>query len=185
MQPNTQEIYKKALRFAAEKHLDQKENGTDLPYVVHVTSVAAEIFVAHFQEPVFDLNFALVLALLHDVLEDTETSTEEIALQFGWPVAEGVEALTKSEAIADKEQRLLDSISRISSLGPEVSAVKLADRITNLDAPSLPWPEDKRRRYMEGSNLILQHLHAGNRYLSERLKLKIKEYVEYVVTGTD
>ena len=175
--------FRKAVRFAAARHSNQKENGTDLPYLVHLSNVAAEVFFAHAEEPDFDLRFATVVAYLHDVLEDTETTVEELNAAFGEEVAAAVHALTKDKDIDDKEQRLEDSIARINSLRREVGIIKLADRITNLDAPNLPWPDDKRKRYMEGSNLILAQLGHCHKYLAARLKVKILEYVDYVVIG--
>lgn len=176
--------FRKAVRFAAQKHLQQKENGTELPYLVHLCNVASEVFFAHAEQGDFDLPFATVIAYLHDVLEDTETTPEELTREFGEEISAAVQALTKSDKIDNKEQRLKDSLSRIGLLRREVWIVKLSDRISNLDAPSLPWPEDKRRRYMEGSNLILQELGDAHEYLAARLKLKIKDYVSYVITGS-
>ena len=175
--------FRKAVRFAAAKHIDQKENGTDFPYLVHLSNVAAEVFFAHAQEPDFDLPFAAVVAYLHDTLEDTETTVTELSTEFGSEIAAAVLALTKSKEIDDKEKRLEDSLMRTQALGKEVGIVKLADRISNLDAPNLPWPDDKRKRYMEGSNMILSQLGHSHKYLAERLKVKILDYVGYVVNG--
>jgi (p)ppGpp synthase/HD superfamily hydrolase len=175
--------FRKAVRFAAAKHKDQKENGTEFPYLVHLSNVAAEVFFAYAEEPDFDLLLATIIAYLHDTLEDTETTVEELTAEFGEEVAAAVKALTKSKDIEDKEQRLKDSLARIRISRKEVGIVKLADRITNLDAPNLPWADDKRKRYMEGSNLILAQLGHSHEYLAARLKLKILDYVAYVVTG--
>jgi (p)ppGpp synthase/HD superfamily hydrolase len=85
--------YLAALRFAAEKHLPQKFPGTDLPYLMHVVTVASEV-IAHL--PLLDLadpDLAVTSALLHDTIEDTSATYDEIAARFGAAVADGVAAL--------------------------------------------------------------------------------------------
>jgi (p)ppGpp synthase/HD superfamily hydrolase len=86
--------YVAALWFAAERHREQKLPGTELPYMVHVTSVAAEI-IAVLPHAHFDAELAVMCALLHDTIEDTQTTPEDIAAQFGPAVRDGVAALSK------------------------------------------------------------------------------------------
>jgi guanosine-3',5'-bis(diphosphate) 3'-pyrophosphohydrolase len=66
--------YQEAIKFAAYRHLEKKQKvkGTKLPYVVHLSNVAMEIMIAapHSGDD-FDLDFAIRVALLHDLLEDT------------------------------------------------------------------------------------------------------------------
>ena len=90
-----------------------------------------------------------------------------------------VSALTKNEELP-KDQQLPDSIARIKKLQPEVWAVKLADRITNLQPPPQHWDIDKRIQYQSEARMILNELKHGNDYLANRLKLKIKEYSNYI-----
>src|SRR6187431_2722336 len=131
-----QSIYQEAIKFAASKHEEKKQTipGTNLPYVVHLSNVAMEIFMAFQSAPNFKLDFAIKLALLHDTLEDTSATFEEISQQFGPDVAHGVSALTKSDTLP-KAEKMIDSLRRIKDLQTEVWAVKLADRITNLQKP--------------------------------------------------
>ena len=70
---NIQTIYQKTIAFAAEHHGQQKTpNG--FSYIVHLSNVAMEVFMAYKEEPNFNIEFAIQLALLHDVLEDTPLS---------------------------------------------------------------------------------------------------------------
>lgn len=177
-----QDAYTEALQFAAVKHKGQKVPGTSYPYLVHVVNVAMEVLVAAGHTSDFDVQYAVNLALMHDSMEDTEASYKEIKEQFGEKVAEGVLALTKFSNL-EKPEQMKDSIKRIKLLSKEVWAVKLADRITNLDAPALGWNEKKRKKYKEGAENILHELGQGNEYLATRLKRKIDEYQEYVETG--
>src|SRR5687767_6146824 len=135
-----QALYQEALKFATAKHLekDQKVPGTDLPYVVHLSNVAMEIIVAAANSNNFNLGFAVQVALLHDTLEDTSTDFQELENKFGIEIAKAVSALTKNSELP-KEQRMHDSLTRIKKLQSEVWAIKLADRITNLQPPPVHW----------------------------------------------
>jgi guanosine-3',5'-bis(diphosphate) 3'-pyrophosphohydrolase len=177
-----QESYKKALAFAAEKHQGQLLPGTSLPYLVHVTNVAMEVTVAGMNSSHFNLPFAASVGLLHDTLEDTSTSYNELEKQFGKEIAEAVLALTKFPTLP-KEEQIKDSVRRIKTLPKEVWAVKLADRITNLQAPPLEWDFKKRKRYMCDAEMIHTELKEGNQFLAERLASKLIEYQQFVYIG--
>jgi (p)ppGpp synthase/HD superfamily hydrolase len=133
---NIQSHYQQAIKFAAAKHVEkrQKVPGTNLPYVVHLSNVAMEIFVAAMHTNDFDLDFAVQVALLHDTIEDIKTTHPEIAERFGSDIAAGVLALIKDETLP-KEHQTTDSLNRIKKLRKEVRAIKLADPITNLQPP--------------------------------------------------
>jgi guanosine-3',5'-bis(diphosphate) 3'-pyrophosphohydrolase len=170
-------IYQETLKYAAAKHVsaDQKIPGTDLPYVVHLSNVAMEIMLAGFNTEKFDLAFAVQVALLHDTLEDTETNYPELAARFGVDIADAVQALTKNKNLPKKDQ-MTDCLQRIKKLRPEVWAVKLADRITNLQPAPLHWDQEKRKKYKEEAGLILKELKIGNSFLANRLAEKINQY---------
>ncbi|WP_345949267.1 HD domain-containing protein [Mucilaginibacter sp. PAMB04274] len=176
-----QSIYQQALLFAAGKHTEQHQTipGTDLPYVVHLSNVAMELLIANAHTPDFDLGFAIQLALLHDTLEDTNTTFEELETTFEWRVAQGVAALTKNKALP-KEQRMQESLNRIKALSKEVWTTKLADRITNLQEPPKHWDQHKRTAYMQEAAVILAQLTGANSYLEQRLQQKIRAYQQYL-----
>lgn len=176
---NFHEIYQKAIRFAGERHLDQKIPSSEASYVVHISNVAMEIMMAYFVCPDFDLNLAVQLALLHDVIEDTDTSFDDVKEMFGERVANGVNALSKNSAIADKKERMQDSLDRIVVLEREVGMVKLADRITNLQPPPAHWNNDKMARYKKEAELIYDVLKHCNHYLASRLNMLIEKYERY------
>ena len=176
-----QSTYQEAIKFAASKHEEKKQTipGTNLPYVVHLSNVAMEIFMASQSSPHFKLDFAVKLALLHDTLEDTLATFEEISQQFGLDVAQGVSALTKSDTLP-KAEKMVDSLRRIKDLPTEVWAVKLADRITNLQKPPEHWERAKKTEYRQEAIQILQYLKGANAYLEQRLRDKIDEYEKYI-----
>lgn len=164
--------YLAALRFAAEKHLQQKFPGSDLPYLVHVATVAAEV-IAHL--PVLGLanpDLAVSCALLHDTLEDTTTTHEELVARFGGAVAAGVQALTKR----DVPDKMADSLRRIREQPREVWIVKLADRIANMDAPPHYWTAEKRLAYRDEALVIADALGSASPALDARLRARIAAY---------
>jgi len=178
---DVQSLYQKAIKFATLKHVEcnQKVPDTNLPYVVHLSNVAMEILLAGSHTTGFDLGFAVQVALLHDTLEDTSTTFDELVNTFGLPIAMAVQALSKDSKLP-KEEQMQDSLERIKKLQPEVWAVKLADRITNLQPPPSYWDNAKRIKYRDEALIILDELKDGNDYLARRLKMKIEEYKSYI-----
>ena len=176
---NTQTLYQKAVKFAGEKHKDQLVPGTGSNYLLHLSNVAMEILIAGHNTTNFDINFAVQVALLHDIIEDTDTTFKELESNFGRAIGEAVLALTKSEELP-KEQQMQDSLNRIKNLQHEVWAVKLADRITNLQPPPSHWDTEKKQKYLDQAKLILKELNDGNDYLAKRLETKIIEYNDYL-----
>lgn len=178
-----QTIYQKTIKFAAKKHAEHNQviPGTNLPYVVHLSNVAMEIIFASQETEPFNTAFAIQVALLHDILEDTETTFEELIDEFDEEIAEAVLALTKNSQIT-KAERMSDSLSRIKKLPKEVWAVKLADRITNLQVPPEHWSLDKIKEYQKEALQILNALAGGNEYLEKRLSERIQNYLKYYVT---
>ncbi|GAA4828391.1 HD domain-containing protein [Algivirga pacifica] len=171
-----QDLYQKAIRFAGEKHANQQVPGTTANYLLHLSNVAMEVMVAYQHDPVFDVQYAVQLALLHDTLEDTDCDLDELSEMFGEAIAEGVAALTKDDRIEEKEEKMKDSLQRILQLTKEVGIVKLADRITNLQPPPSHWSTEKCSRYKQEAKLILNRLGHCNVYLSERLQKKLAVY---------
>jgi guanosine-3',5'-bis(diphosphate) 3'-pyrophosphohydrolase len=175
---NIQTLYQQTILYAAERHGDQKISGSDIPYAVHLSNVCMEILFAAQETDGFDLPLAVQVALLHDVLEDTQTPEDELVKRFGQQVASGVKALTKNEALP-KEERMLDSLRRIRQMPKEIWAVKLADRITNLQPPPAHWTPEKIVQYRKEAQTIHDQLKDGNACLAERLKSAIAHYAEY------
>lgn len=169
-----QDVYFKAVLFAARAHQGQTIPGSDLPYIIHPSLVCMELMAA--LEETHDQDLAVQCALLHDVIEDTGTTYEQVREEFGIGVADGVLALTKNTSIP-KNQRMEDSLQRIRLQPREVWMVKLADRITNLQSP-FPTYWTKERFVEYGSEALRIHsaLKESNQILSGRLLAKIQNY---------
>lgn len=170
--------YVEAMRFAATKHNGQKEPGHDLPYLVHVVSVAAEVIAALPVAGLADPDLAVTCALLHDTVEDTPTPLQEISARFGAAVAAGVSALTKNASLEKREQ-MPDSLRRILEQPPEIAAVKLADRTINLSAPPHYWSKEKCAAYRLEAITIADRLGSRCPALEARLRARIESYKRY------
>lgn len=175
-----QTIYQSAILFAGGRHarLNQTLPDSQIPYTVHLSNVCMEILIADRHTENFNLKLAVQTALLHDVLEDTETTSLEIEEHFGGLVTFCVQSLTKDKKLPKAEQ-IVDSLRRIKECPKEIWAVKLADRITNMQKPPSSWQTEKILQYHEEANLILAELKDGNQYLANRLEKKIGEYASY------
>lgn len=177
--PWSQELYLKAMWFAAAAHNGQTIPDTDLPYLVHIGMVSMEVLAALGELPADQADLAVQCSLLHDVLEDTATPYDLIVAEFGEAVAKGVKALSKNPRI-DKPLRMTDSLNRIRQQPQAVWIVKLADRITNLQPPPASWSKTKAERYHQESLVILESLGEASQLLAQRLTWKIMSYENLV-----
>lgn len=171
----TQDIYQKALKFAGEAHKNQLVPGTEANYLLHISNVAMEVIFAHKHKANFNLDFAVQIAILHDVIEDTEISFTEVADEFSIKIAQAVQALSKDKKL-EKNLQLADSLKRIMNQPKEVAIVKLADRITNLQKPPAHWTIEKKKEYLKQANNIHKQFASSNKYLANRLQQKIEDY---------
>jgi len=175
MTPWSQEVYIKALLFAANAHNSQKVPGTELPYLTHLTMVSMEVTAALAVEAGLDGDLAIQCALLHDLLEDTAVAYDALKELFGEAVANGVQALTKHDDLP-KHEKMADSLARIRQQPKEVWMVKLADRITNLQPPPRHWTTEKMQSYQQEAQQIYDALHDASPFLANRLWQKIENY---------
>jgi (p)ppGpp synthase/HD superfamily hydrolase len=180
------DVYSKAWNFATLAHHGQRYGGphheTYFDYLNHIGSVAMEVTHAIVQSPPCDADLAVQCALLHDVLEDTEATHDQLVEQFGPAVAAGVLALSKDTTLP-KEEQLADSLRRIRLQPREVWMVKLADRITNLYHPPFYWGNDKILAYQQEARFIWEQLHEANDALSRRLLEMISRYPQFLRKG--
>ena len=177
----SQEVYLKALAYASKAHGEQK-TPKGHPYVVHITSVAMEVIHACEKSGLDEekSNLAIVCALLHDTIEDTDITYDDLYTHFSPEVADGVEALSKDKNLKTKKEQMQDSLEKLMNQPYEVQMVKLADRITNLSKPPKHWNNEKKKNYLGEAKFILSCLKNSNIHLSVRLEEKIKEYEEFM-----
>lgn len=116
-----------ALAAAREAHAGQVRNGSGgMPYIEHPIAVATLLAEHGFGDDV------VAAALLHDVVEDSETSVAELRERFGERVAGLVDALSDDQAIADYRRRKDDHRARVLAAGGDALAIYGADKLTNV-----------------------------------------------------
>ena len=176
-----QENYIEVLNFVAASHGNQKTpNG--LPSLAHITCVTMEVINACEKSQLDEkkTDFAISCALLHNIIEDTNITYDELYVKFGEDIANGVEALTKDKTLNSKQEQLKDNIEKLLAQPYEVQTVKLANRVTNLGTPPENWDNEKIIAYKKEASFILSCLGNSNIYLAKRLKEKIENYSKYI-----
>jgi (p)ppGpp synthase/HD superfamily hydrolase len=162
--------------FASRKHNGQLYPGSEkLPYITHIGSVLLELLPALQENASLDAETAMCCAILHDTMEDTHTTIQEIAEQFGEKVAAGIHALTKDKSLKG-EEATRDSLERIKEQPLEIWAVKLADRAANLRTPPDHWGSDKRLAYAIEGQLILDALGEASPAIAKTLAARIEAW---------
>jgi (p)ppGpp synthase/HD superfamily hydrolase len=121
------ELVRDALAWAERAHAGQVRSGSGGMAYIHHPVAVAELLAEHgYGEEV------VAAALLHDVVEDSETSVEEIAARFGQPLAGLVEAMTDDESVEPYERRKDEHRRRVEAAGGEAVAIYAADKLSNV-----------------------------------------------------
>jgi (p)ppGpp synthase/HD superfamily hydrolase len=173
------DLIQKAWDFATTKHQNQLYGNK--PYITHIGAVVNEVYCARPYIPTSDSLYTLIpCAILHDTIEDTDTTHQDLVSKFGHPIADGVLALTKDKSVGGKSIQLTDSLDRIVEQPIEIAIIKMADRIANLGTPPDNWSIDKIVSYYYQSIEIYDRLEYANFVIAGRLKHKIKLYAKNV-----
>ena len=169
-----------AWKLASEKHNGQKYGGPkmnqEIEYLEHIRSVLFEVQNALNNDTSINERKAILGAIFHDLLEDTDCEKEYIKSVYGEEILEIVESLTKNEELNSKVEMMKDSLSRIKHTCKEASIVKMADRISKLYSPPYYWEKDRMKEYLIEAKMIHKYLSPASEYLGNRLSMKIKEY---------
>ena len=171
-------IVNEALMFATEKHKNQMMYyPSEMPYSAHIFGVTLNaIKYADSVEQEIDSDSLVCMALLHDTLEDTDTSFDELLKTFGEKIANGVLALTKNETLP-REFRMKDSIERIKKQPIEVWIVKLSDRLFNMRGIVPTWEKEKLLKYKAEAQYICDELGDASEKLKKDLQKSIDNYL--------
>ena len=145
----------KALAFAAHKHRDQRRKDAEAsPYINHPIALA-DVLVN--EGGVTDLE-VLCAAVLHDTVEDTATTHEELVNEFGSRIARIVAEVTDDKTLSKEERKRLQ-VAHAPALSREAKLVKLADKICNLrDVASRPpahWDLARRCEYFDWARSVI------------------------------
>ena len=155
-----------ATMFAADKHRGQKrKDAQGTPYINH------PIMVVNLMASIGGITDIEVLqaGMLHDTVEDTHTSPQEIEARFGYAVRSLVMEVTDDKAL-EKQERKRIQIEKALRLSPRAKVIKLADKIANLtdliESPPVDWSLERRQKYVDWSNRVI----AGCRGLNNDLE---------------
>ncbi len=154
-----------AARYAASKHASQKRKGeAGEPYVNHLIEVAELIAGS---SDVLDTELVMA-GLLHDTIEDTGVTREELEQLFGSDVASLVVEVTDDKSLP-KETRKALQVRHAGKKSTRAQTLKLADKISNLRSilasPPADWSLQRRRQYFEWANQVIAGLTAPNSLL--------------------
>ena len=153
----------RALAFAAQRHRDQRRRDRHAsPFVNHPIEVATLLADVG---GVSDTT-ALAAAVLHDVVEDTATTTEEIESVFGAAIARIVAEVTDDPALPGVERRRQQAL-RAATLSPAARLIKIADKTANLRQLPNDWTPERRADYALSATKVVDACRGTNAALEQ------------------
>ena len=157
----------KALDFAARKHIDQRRKGErEEPYINHLAEVARLLADATDGD---DLDLVLA-GLLHDTVEDTKTTHDELVSEFGAVVADLVSEVTDDKSL-EKAVRKRRQVETAPDKSDRAKMIKIADKTSNLRSiaasPPKDWSTERQREYFEWAREVVAGCRGVNDTLEE------------------
>jgi guanosine-3',5'-bis(diphosphate) 3'-pyrophosphohydrolase len=152
----------RAVAFAERKHRGQPRRDKDKSPYIHHPIAAANILANEggVEDPV-----VLAAALLHDTIEDTSATPQELIELFGDEVAAIVLEVTDDKAL-DKAERKRLQIAHAAGKSHKAKLVKLADKTANLrdmvDIPPADWNLERRREYFDWAKQVIDEIRGTN-----------------------
>ncbi|XP_049897655.1 guanosine-3',5'-bis(diphosphate) 3'-pyrophosphohydrolase MESH1 [Epinephelus moara] len=163
------------VNFAAEKHRNQRRKDPEgTPYINHPIGVAR--ILSH-EGGITDIE-VLQAALLHDTVEDTDTSTVELEANFGPIVARIVQEVTDDKSLPKQERKRLQ-VEHAPHCSRQAKLVKLADKLYNLRdlnrCTPAGWTEERVQEYFAWACEVVKGLKGTNLALEEKLEELFKQ----------
>ena len=157
----------RAYHFAASKHVDQRRKGEAAePYMNHLTEVAE--LVARATDGDLDV---VIAAILHDTVEDTDTTIDEIRKVFGTRIADLTAEVTDDKSLP-KQRREDLQIEHAAHASWGAQVIKLADKTSNLRSllasPPPDWPRARRDEYVDWARRVVTGCRDANVWLAEQ-----------------
>lgn len=158
-----------AINYSTDKHKEQKrKNPKQTPYICHPVRVARLL---SNDAGITDVN-VIIAALLHDTVEDTDATLDEIELLFGSQIAKIVDEVTDDKSLP-KQARKQNQIDHAPHASLGAKLVKLADKLDNLSdlltATPVGWGPDRVAEYFEWAEKVIHGLRGTNQVLESRL----------------
>ena len=153
----------RAYDFAARYHSKQRRKGVKAePYINHLAEVA--LLVSESTDGA-DANLVLA-AVLHDTIEDTKATFEDLVSAFGQDVAELVKEVTDDKKIHKADRKRLQ-VEHAPHLSPRARMIKIADKTSNLrsvlHSPPADWSPERRQRYFAWAKTVVAGARGVNR----------------------
>ena len=151
-----------AIAFAAERHLGQtRKDARKIPYIYHPVALLRILAVeAGVDDPV-----VLMAAALHDTIEDTATTAQELRERFGDEVARVVQEVTDDKSLPKQRRKDLQ-VEHAAQLSQQARLVKLADKIANLRdmaaSPPADWPIERVRGYYDWAAQVVDGMRPAH-----------------------
>ena len=164
-----------ALRFAAQKHSRQRrKDSAASPYINHPIAVAECLARVG---GVTDLAM-LQAAILHDTIEDTQTTPQELDEQFGQEVRLLVQEVTDDKSLPKEDRKRLQ-VEHAPHLSAAAKQIKIADKSCNLGdiTPTEPagWPLQRNREYLEWAENVVAGCRGCNPQLEQHFDAVLDE----------
>ena len=145
----------RAYDFAARYHIEQRRKGVNAePYINHLTEVALLM-----SEATGGADSSLVIAaVLHDTIEDTKATFEDLVSAFGQDVAHLVQEVTDDKRLPKAERKRLQ-VEHAPHLSERARMIKIADKTSNLrsilHSPPADWSDERRKRYFAWAKAVV------------------------------
>lgn len=164
--------------YAMEKHKSQvRSNPKKTPYIIHPIEVADLVVKVG---KVYDKD-VLITALLHDVMDDTAVTFEEIGSLYGSGVVGYLNEMAIKKDLSLKEQKK-QQIMQAFHQTPNVAIIKMSDKLSNLKTlattPPASWSRDKIDQYFQWAQAVVENLPESNSMLKTAVKATISDYWE-------
>lgn len=159
----------KAISFAADKHRFQRRKDSDkTPYINHPVNVAFTLIDIGKEDDIT----LLTAAVLHDTIEDTETTPKEIEDLFGKNVLDVVLEVTDDKTLPKEERKRLQVVNA-SHKSILAKKLKLADKICNIadiiNHPPSGWQQERKLDYLTWAEQVMAGLKGANPVLEKHL----------------
>jgi (p)ppGpp synthase/HD superfamily hydrolase len=122
------EVVREAHELLLQTHDGQRQKVNGRPYVEHPMLVATDVAAEGFEPEM------VAAALLHDIVEDSDVTVDDVRERFGDRVADLVDVMTDTAEVSDYERRKEIHRRRVSAAGPEAAAIFAADKLNNVRA---------------------------------------------------
>jgi guanosine-3',5'-bis(diphosphate) 3'-pyrophosphohydrolase len=160
----------KAIHFAAQKHRHQRRKDVEQsPYINHPIQVAYQLVDLAGVED----SEVLMAAILHDTLEDTATTAQELEAQFGATVRQLVESVTDDKRLP-KPERKQRQIDHAATLSPGAALIKISDKIANVrdvaQSPPAGWDMARKQQYLDWAEAVVNNCPTSNLVLKQQFQ---------------